>query len=161
VHFSRRERSRALIYSLLDDLEIPLGGVTNPDSMVKKTQLPWTTLPKILAKEGWQLENWPSEVPLPGSGSQSCDDNKGINGLDTKHLSLLYEATESEDHPLRFSKIMPATTSPTSSTSTSGTFVPGLSVRSDTSDVHNRRRDREDDIEGNQRAEKRPRLTRD
>ena len=154
MRFSICERSRALIHSLLDDLEIPLGGVTNPDSMVKKTQLPWTTLPKILAKEGWQLENWPSEVPLPGSGSQSCDDNKGINGLDTKHLTLLYEATQSEDHPLRFSEITPAI-SPTSSTSTPGILVP------DISNVHDRRRDREDDTEGNERADKRPRLTRD
>jgi hypothetical protein len=58
----------------LEDLDIPLGGV-------KKKQLPWTTLPNILSQRGWQLENWPTEVPLPGSGSQSCDDNKGVNGL--------------------------------------------------------------------------------
>jgi hypothetical protein len=82
----------------LEELEIPLGGV-------KKKQLPWTTLTDILSERGLQLEHWPSEVPLPGSGSQSCDDNKGINGLDKRHLVLLYEAVKSEDRPLRFSEI--------------------------------------------------------
>jgi len=35
-----------------------------------------------------ELAQW---VPLPGSGDQGCDDNRGINGLDTKCLSLLYD----------------------------------------------------------------------
>ena len=82
-----------------EDLDISLG------SFEKAERLPWTTLPKILSEHGWELENWPGEVPLPGSGSQLCDDNKGINGLDMASLSMLYAAVKCEDHPLKFRKI--------------------------------------------------------
>jgi len=86
---------------LLEDHEIPLRGL-------ESKQLPWTILPKILSEHGWELENWPGEVPLPGSGSQLCDDNKGIKGLNMKHLSLLYEAAKSEDRALRICRIATA-----------------------------------------------------
>ena len=130
---------------------------------MKKKLLPWTTLPKVLSERGWQLENWPSEVPLPGSGSQSCDDNKGVNGLNKRHLSLLYEATTSPDRPLKFSRIAHAPASSRGSINAmdaSETSAPGSSTRSDVSDVlsGSRRRGSEDDAEGNQRADKRPRL---
>jgi hypothetical protein len=131
---------------------------------VKKKQLPWTTLPKVLSDRGWQLENWPSEVPLPGSGSQLCDDNKGINGLDKKLLLLLYEAVESKDHPLKLSEIADTAASPSvpiGATPTSEAFAPGSTVHSDISGVPlnvSRRRGCEDDAEGSQRAAKRPRL---
>jgi hypothetical protein len=148
------EKRNSLTQRFSEDLGIPLGGV-------KKKQLPWTTLPKILSDRGWQLENWPSEVPLPGSGSQLCDDNKGINGLDKKLLLLLYEAVKSEDHPLKLSEIahIPvATTRPISPAPTSETFAPGLTIRSDISSLTVRDRSCEDDAEGSQRANKRPRL---
>jgi hypothetical protein len=131
---------------------------------VKKKQLPWTTLPKILSERGWQLENWPSEVPLPGSGSQSCDDNKGVNGLDKRHLSLLYEAATSKDRPLKFSRIVHASESPSrtiDATETSQTVAPGSTIRSDIGGVPLTgfcRRSNEDHTEGGQRANKRPRL---
>jgi hypothetical protein len=142
-----------------EDFDIPLGGV-------KKKQLPWTTLPNILSERGWQLENWPTDVPLPGSGSQSCDDNKGVNGLNKRHLTLLYEATKSKDHPLKFSGIAhePASSSgSTDAVNTSETFTPGSTVISDIGGTgaplnDSRRRGREDETEGNQRPDKRPRL---
>jgi hypothetical protein len=37
--------------------------------------------------------NWPPEVPLPGQGD---NDHKGINGIATKHLKLLYRAMMTE-----------------------------------------------------------------
>ena len=65
------------------------------------------TLPKILSTQGWELvENWPWEVPLPGSGSPLCGDNKGIKGLNTKHLAIVYEAMRSEQRPLRFKRVV-------------------------------------------------------
>jgi len=136
---------------------------------VKKKLLPWTTLPKILSERGWQLENWPSEVPLPGSGSQSCDDNKGVNGLNKTHLSLLYEAVTSKDCPLKFSRIVLAPASPSGSindTDGSEMAAPasGSTIRSDVSGVllnESRRRGREDDAESSQRADKRPRIMED
>lgn len=79
---------------------------------LKNKQLPWTTLRRVLEKCGLELANWPSGVPLPGSGDQMCDDNKGINGLDMKHLYLLYDAMKSETSPLGFRRIID-TTSPT------------------------------------------------
>ena len=84
---------------LSEDLEVPILGLKN-------RQLPWTTLPRVLAKCGWELDNWPSGVPLPGSGDQSCDDNKGINGLDMKHINLLYDTMKSETCPLGFRRVI-------------------------------------------------------
>jgi hypothetical protein len=106
------------------------------------------------------LENWPSEVPLPGSGSQSCDDNKGINGLQKGHLLLLYEAVKSKDHPLKLSRIALAEGS--ASVSLSATSTSDSTDRPDITDVPlntSRRRNREDDTDGSRRADKRPRLS--
>lgn len=142
---------------VIEDLEIPLGGV-------KKKLLPWTTLPKILSERGWQLENWPREVPLPGSGNQSCDDNKGVNGLNKRYLSLLYEAVISKDHPLKFSRIAHASGSINVTHDLGDTFAPdstdiiapsSISVTPLNSSC--RRARSEDDGEGS-RADKRPRL---
>ena len=133
---------------------------------MKKKLLPWTTLPKILADHGWQLENWPSEIPLPGSGSQSCDDNKGVNGLNKRHLSLLYEAVTRKDHPLKFSRIAQdhMLASPSGSidaTDAAEMSAPGSNIRSDVIGVlpnGSRRRGSEDDTEGSRRGDKRPRI---
>jgi len=119
---------KAHFIKLLEGLEITLGGPK------EKKQLPWTTLPKILMERGLELENWPAKVPLPGSGSTLCDDNKGILGLDMERLSLLYEAVKSESHLLKFRKIAHVS---------SPSNVP-------------QRRAREDDSEACQRAGKRP-----
>jgi len=89
------------LVNLLDGLEIP------PQGSTQHCILPWTTLPRILSEHGWELENWPSVIPLPGSGGLH-DENKGINGLSKKHLFLLYEAVESKDHPLRLRQIVNA-----------------------------------------------------
>jgi hypothetical protein len=142
----------------VEEREIPLGGI-------KKKQLPWTTLTNILSERGLQLENWPSEVPLPGSGSQSCDDNKGINGLDKRHLVLLYEAVKSEDRPLNFSEIVRAPSSSSvpidGTTCITGTLAPdsGAIVQSDVDGGGSlsitRKRGREDYAEGSQRPDKR------
>jgi hypothetical protein len=152
-----------LMQVFLEELEIPLGGI-------KKKQLPWTTLTSILSERGLQLENWPSEVPLPGSGSQSCDDNKGINGLEKRHLALLYDASKSEDRPLKFSEIAHALSSP--SVTTDGTTRIAGTLASDSGSVQSgvigggslditRRRNREDYAEGSRRPDKRPRLMED
>ena len=85
---------------LTEDIGIPAGGSQ------QNKQLPWTTLPKILSKQGCELENWPSDVPLPGSGSLLCDDNKGINGLNTKHLTMLHKATRSGQLRLSFKRVV-------------------------------------------------------
>jgi hypothetical protein len=149
----------------LEDLEIPLGGV-------KKKQLPWTTLTNILSERGLQLENWPSEVPLPGSGSQSCDDNKGINGLEKRHLVLLYEAVKSEDQqPLKVSEIAHAPSSLSvlidRTIGITETLVPesGSVVQSDIDSSKSlnstHRRGREDCAEGRERPDKRLRWMRD
>jgi hypothetical protein len=67
---------------------------------LKTKRLPWTTLPKLLAGLGLELDKWPDQVPLPGS-----DHNKGINGLNQKQLCLLYDAMMDKAHPLGFRKI--------------------------------------------------------
>ena len=81
-----------------EDLGVPILGV-------KTKQLPWTTFPGLLARLGWELDNWPRGVPIPGSGDSACDDNRGINGLDMKQLCLLYDAMKSKTHPLGFRKV--------------------------------------------------------
>jgi hypothetical protein len=148
--------------TFLEELGIPFGGV-------KKKQLPWTTLPRILSERGMQLENWPREVPLPGSGSQLCDDNKGLNGFVKRHLVLLYEAVKSEDRPLKFSAIAhaPRPSSPSHDVSFDGAprilaHDLDLVVESDVGGGGSLnvggRRGREDYAEGSERPDKRPRL---
>ena len=51
-------------------------------------------------------------MPLPGSGSQLCHDNKGINGLEIKHLILLYDVVKNKTHTLKFRRIADAQGSP-------------------------------------------------
>jgi hypothetical protein len=145
----------------IEEHEILLGGV-------KKKQLPWTTLTDILSERGLQLENWPIEVPLPGSGSKSCDDNKGINGLDKRHLALLYEAVKSEDQHLKVSEIAHAPSSPsipTDGTHITRTLAPIVQSQADVDGGGSlnitRRRGRDDHAECSRRPDKRPRLMED
>ncbi|TFK34670.1 hypothetical protein BDQ12DRAFT_726711 [Crucibulum laeve] len=83
---------------LLEHIGVVIGGV-------KIKQLPWKTLVDTLASHGMELENWPKEVPLPGSCTEACDDNRGVNGLDLKMLTLLHESVKSENFPVGFRRI--------------------------------------------------------
>ena len=146
------------------ETKIPLGGL-------ERKQLPWTRLPKMLSDHGWELENWPGGVPLPGTGSPLCDDNKAVNGLNTKHLSLLYAAVKSEDCRLRFRKVtkVPGSCEPPNvggpTLITGSHLPPGSTGPFGGSEGPtwvplgaSRRRDHEDDDEGNRRGDKRPRV---
>ncbi|KAJ7588066.1 hypothetical protein C8J56DRAFT_940821 [Mycena floridula] len=84
------------LISALESQEVPL------EEILGKPKLPWTSLTHTLERSNVEMLNWPSEVPLPGTGN---NDNKGINGLSSKYLRLLYAAIHDRKAPLMFRRM--------------------------------------------------------
>ena len=66
----------------------------------KQIQLPFSTIPAILAENGWILENWPEDVPFP------CDlqQGKGIAGLKACYREPLLRALDDQHYPIKVVK---------------------------------------------------------
>ncbi|KDQ49616.1 hypothetical protein JAAARDRAFT_639065 [Jaapia argillacea MUCL 33604] len=60
------------------------------------TGVPWSTLPQLVKKSGYEFVNWPKDVPVPISS-----ENKGIMGLRAKHINSLYQAVTRQDESRR------------------------------------------------------------
>jgi len=72
-------------------------------SFYKNNQFQWKGIPGVVKKAGYEILNWPREIPLPGTDHDKTV--KGISGLSSKHRARLLAAMEDETNPLSFSRI--------------------------------------------------------
>ena len=64
--------------------------------------LPWSQLRSKLVEWDIEMVNWPEKVPLK-------DKKKGIKGLNSHSVQLLYRAIRNKERPLHFRRITQAT----------------------------------------------------
>ncbi|PPQ76651.1 hypothetical protein CVT26_013926 [Gymnopilus dilepis] len=95
-------KKRSLLVNLKDRIKKFLGYPCKI-SQLQTSRLPFSDLPKILAQNGWIIENWPENVPFP------CDlqKGKGVAKLGASDRKTLLEAFDDPLHPIKLVKKFP------------------------------------------------------
>ncbi|PPQ96494.1 hypothetical protein CVT26_010488 [Gymnopilus dilepis] len=96
-----KKESKAKDGALLRELKERLLELTKPcgiKQLQSRTQL--TRLPKMLAMNGWILENWPEDVPF----ACDCRTGKGVAGLSVDEQVAFLRALKDPNFPLRVVK---------------------------------------------------------
>ncbi|PPQ96492.1 hypothetical protein CVT26_010486 [Gymnopilus dilepis] len=92
---SRKQRLATVLKDKIWDMIVPC-----EISRLRKSRLPYSDLPTILAENGYIIENWPEDVLFP------CDLPKGtgIARLHARQKELLLDAFNDKDYPVKITK---------------------------------------------------------